>query len=124
MSRDCQAVDGNMNLLNFAEEYLLRTGRRCFTVLQNGRELGLATVDDLKHIARNRWTFMTIADIAHHLDQMPSVSPETPMAQALDLMARRELTQLPVISNGELVGVISRSDVVQLMQTRQELKAA
>jgi CBS domain-containing protein len=124
MSRDCQAVDGNMNLLNFAEEYLLRTGRRCFTVLQNGRELGLATVDDLKHIARNRWTFMTIADIAHPLNQMPSVSPETPMAQALDLMARRELTHLPVISNGELVGVISRSDVVQLMQTRQELKAA
>src|ERR1041385_3944511 len=124
MSRDWLAVDGNINLLNFAEEYLLRTGRRCFIVLQNGRQWGLATVGDLKRIARNRWPFMTIADIAHSLDQMPSVSPETPMSQVVDLMARNELMQLPVISNRELVGVISRSDVLQLMQTQQELKAA
>jgi Zn-dependent protease len=124
MSRDWLAVDGNINLLNFAEEYLLRTGRRCFIVLQNGRQWGLATVGDLKRIARNRWPFMTIADIAHSLDQMPSVSPETPMSQVVDLMVRNELMQLPVISNRELVGVISRSDVLQLMQTQQELKAA
>jgi len=32
--------------------------------------------------------------------------------------------QLPVISNGELVGVISRSQVLQFLQTRAELKAA
>jgi Zn-dependent protease len=124
MSRDCQAVDGNMNLRSFAEDYLLRTGRRCFTVLQNGRQLGLATIDDLKHIARNRWPFMTLTDIAHPLDQLTSVSPETPMPQVLDVMARQDLNELPVISNGELVGVISRGDVFRLMQTRQELKAA
>jgi Zn-dependent protease len=124
MSRECHSVDGNMNLLNFAEDYLLRTGRGCFIVLQNGRQWGLTTVGDLKHVSRNRWPFMTIADVAHPLDQMPSVSPETPMPQVVDLMARQELIQLPVIFKGELVGVISRSDVIQLMQTQQELKAA
>ena len=124
MSRDCQVVDSKINIRSFAEDYLLRTGRRCFTVLQNGRQLGLATIDDLKHIARNRWPFMTLTDIAHPLDQLTSVSPETPMPQVLDVMARQDLNELPVISNGELVGVISRGDVFRLMQTRQELKAA
>jgi CBS domain-containing protein len=124
MSRDCPDVDGNMNLLNFAENYLLRTGRRCFIVLQNGTQLGLATIDDLKHTPRNRWPFMTVSDIAHPLEQQPSVLPETPMSQVLDLIAREGLSQVPVISKGELVGVITRSDLLQLMQTRQELKAA
>lgn len=124
MSHECRAVDGNMNLLNFAEQYLLRTGRRCFTVLQNGREVGFATIEDLRRIARNRWPFMTVNDIGHPLEQLSAVSPETPMSQVLDLMTRQDLNQVPVISNGELVGVISRRDVVQLMQTQQELKAA
>ena len=124
MSHDCRAVDGNMNLLNFAEQYLLRTGRRCFTVMQNGRQVGFATIDDLKRIARKRWPFMTVTDIAHPLERLLAVSPETPMSEVLDLLARQEVNQVPVISNGELVGVISRSDVVQLMRTQQELKAS
>ena len=124
MSGDFPAVDGNMNVQTFSEDHLLRTARRCFIVLQNGRKSGLVTVDDIKRIPRNRWPFKVIADIARPLDQLPSVSPETPMSQVVDLLARRQLNYVPVISNEELVGVITRADVVQLMQTRQELKAA
>jgi len=40
------------------------------------------------------------------------------------LMISGDLNQMPVISNGELVGVISRSQVLQYLQTRAELKAA
>src|SRR5438876_5843425 len=40
MAEDCPTVDGNVNLRTFADDYLLRTGRRYFAVLQNGRELG------------------------------------------------------------------------------------
>src|SRR5262249_18302618 len=35
MSQDCPTVDGNVNLLTFVEDYLLRTGRRYFVVVQN-----------------------------------------------------------------------------------------
>ena len=32
MARDCPRVDGRFNLQTFVDEYLLRTGRRCFLV--------------------------------------------------------------------------------------------
>ena len=124
MSRDCPAIDGNVNLRTFAEDYLLRTGRRSFIVLQNGRQWGLVTITELKRIERSRWPFTTVADIALPLEQLVSVSPETSLTSAFELMARKDLTQLPVISNGELAGVISRGQVQQFMETRQELKAA
>jgi Zn-dependent protease len=108
MSQDCPSVDGNVNLRTFAEDYLLRTGRRCFVAVQNGTELGLVTIRDLKH----------------PLEQAPAVSPDMSLVQALELMAREDLNQLPVVSNGRFAGVISRGLIVQFMETKAELKAA
>ena len=34
--RDCVTLDGNMNVEQFVEDYLLRSGKRCFVVQQNG----------------------------------------------------------------------------------------
>ena len=123
MSRPCPAVEANRNLRVFAEVDLMRTGRRCFSVVQNGRQLGIATLDALKRISRNRWPFMTVADIMQPLEGL-HVSPETPLAQAVDVISRQGVNQLPVVANGEIVGVITRGDLLQFMQTQQELKAA
>ena len=124
MSQDCLTIDGNMNLRVFAEDYLLRTGRRCFIVLENGRPVGLVTINELKQVERPRWPFTTVAQIAVPVERVRTVSPDTTLNQAMEFMAAGDLNQLPVISNGQLVGVISRSDVLQFLQTRAELKAA
>jgi Zn-dependent protease/predicted transcriptional regulator len=124
MSRDCPAVDSNVNLRTFAEDYLLRTGRRCFIVVENDRQLGLLTLDELKRVPRERWPFTTVGQIAQPLDRVTAVSRETPLVQALEFMAREEVNLLPVMSNGRVEGVISRAHVLQLMQTQEELKAA
>jgi Zn-dependent protease len=124
MSQDCPTVDGNIDLRTFAEEHLLRTGRRCFVVSQNGQHLGLVAIGDLKRIERARWPFTTVADVAVPFDSVPTVTPAAPLTQALELMAKENITQLPVLSNGKLVGVVSRGQVVRLIQTQAELKAA
>jgi Zn-dependent protease/predicted transcriptional regulator len=124
MSQDCPAVEGNMNLRAFAEDYILRTGRHCFVVLQNGRRSGLVTLDVLKKIDRNKWPFTLVADVARRFEQLLTVSPQTPLRRALELMAQDNVNELPVVSNGELVGFVSRGHVVEFMQAQQELKAA
>jgi len=124
MSEDCGTVDGNINLQTFADEFLLRTGRRCFVVTQNGRPLGLVSVPELKRIERQRWPLITVSEVVVPLDRVRTVSPETNIKDALGFLIRDEVNQLPVISNGELVGVITRGNVVQFLKTRAELQAA
>jgi CBS domain-containing protein len=102
----------------------MRTGRRCFVVRQDGRYIGLVTVNELKKVEPDRWPFTTVVQIAVPLERVHTVSPDTPLNQALELMTSSDVNQLPVISNGELVGVITRSQVLQFLQTRAELKAA
>ncbi len=124
MSGVCPTIDGNVSLRAFVEDYLLRTGRRCFVVPRNGHKLGLVTIDEMKQVERERWPFVTVSEVARPLDRVRTVSPDTPLSQALELMVIEHLNQVPVVANGEFVGTISRSDVLQFLQTRGELKAA
>ena len=56
------------------------------------------------------------------LNQVHAVAPNTPVSEALEVMAREDLNQLAVIREGQLAGVISRGNVLQLLRTRAELQ--
>ena len=43
MARDCLVVDHRMKLQSFVDDVVMRTGRRCFIVVENGNLLGLVT---------------------------------------------------------------------------------
>lgn len=47
---------------------------------------------------------------------IPTVTPETPLEQAMELMLDPKVTMLPVLTNGEVVGVVTRTDLVRLIE--------
>jgi CBS domain-containing protein len=115
-------VPGNLNIQQFVEEKLLPTGRRCFVVLDHGTVVGLVTLHEIKQVARSRWPHTTLHEIMRPIEQMRTVTPETPLTSALEIMSREDLNQLPVVVQGRLAGVLSRAHLVNLLQTRVELK--
>lgn len=121
MSREFATVDGHSNLQTFVEESLLRTGRRCFVVKINGHAEGMITPNEVSNVERARWPFTTVADVMRPLDQVRTVAPDAPVTEALEVMAREDLNQLPIVANGELAGFISRAHILQLLQTRAQL---
>ena len=46
-----------------------------------------------------------------------AVSPRTPVAECAELMRLNHVKRLPVIAEGELVGLVSRADLVGLVET-------
>jgi len=121
MSRDLPVVDAHSNLQTFAEEHLTRTGRRFWAVTLNGKPEGIITPNEINAVPRNRWPYTTIADVMRPLDATRTVNPDTPVTEALEVMARQDLNQLPVVNERGLAGLISRAHILQLIQTRAEL---
>lgn len=122
MARDCPTVDGRTNLQNFVEDFLLRTGRRCFIVAEDGHVEGLITPHEIKEIESSIRPFKTVHDVMRLIDQLRTVSPKTPITEVLETMGREDVNQLPVVSDGRLEGVISRGQVLRYLQTRMELR--
>jgi CBS domain-containing protein len=122
MARDCTPVDGNTNLQTFVHEFLLHTGRRCFLIAAKGQFVGLITLNEVKRIPQSRWPLTTVYDAMVPLDRLRTVTPETPVIDALKIIGRENIHQLPVVSNGRLEGMISRDQILANMLTRADLK--
>ena len=122
MTRDCPTVEGSLNLQNFVEQELLRTGRRCFVVVEKGEIMGLVTPHEIKQIDRAKWPFMTLRDVMRPIAEVRSVAPAASLATALELMSRDNLNQLPVASDSHLEGMLSRAQVLTYLQTHAELR--
>ena len=121
MSRDFPVVDAYTNLQTFAEENLTRTGRRFWVVTLNGQPEGIITPTEISAVQRNRWPYTTVANVMRPLDATRTVNPNTPVTEALEVMAQQDLNQLPVVSDKGLAGLISRAHILQLIQTRAQL---
>lgn len=121
MSRDFPVVEAYTNLQTFADEHLTRTGRRFWVVTLNGQPEGIITPSEMIAVQRNRWPYTTVADVMRPLDATRTVNPNTPVTEALEVMAQQDLNQLPVVSDKGFAGLISRSHILQLIQTRAQL---
>lgn len=124
MSTDYLSVDPNTSVQEFVHEQLMRTGRRCFLVMENGHMLGLITANEIRGIDPQSWSFRRVADFMRPVDQIHFISPDVPALEALETMGREDVHQLPVISDGRIVGVVSRAHILQVLRSRAELASA
>lgn len=123
MTRDCVTVDGNLNIQQFVDEWLLKRGNRCFIVLDNDGLAGLITPAEVRAIERTRWQYTTVFDAMRPVAEARTVRPETPLQTALEIMGKQDLNQLPVVADGRVVGMFSRGEFVNFLKTRAELQA-
>src|SRR5229473_665229 len=121
MTHDWPAIDGTTNLQTFIDEHLLRSGYRSFAVQEDGKVVGLITPHEIKDIERARWPQMTVREAMRPLDRLHGVKPTTPVTDALEKMGREDVNQLLVLSNSHLDGLVSRGNILRLLQTRAEL---
>lgn len=121
MTRQFPAVDGNANLETFVQEHLLPSGHRCFVVLEQGRPAGIITPHEVKTVERPRWPYTTLGDVMRPLESLRTIGPERPVTEALEVMGRDDVNQIPVVERGTLAGIISRGHIMRVLQTRAEL---
>jgi predicted transcriptional regulator len=121
MTQDCEQVSGGIDLQTFVNDYMLRTGRRCFIVMQDGHLAGLITPHEVKQVERSQWPLTSVAQVMRRVESIHSVSPDTPASEALDIMGREDVNQVPVLSNGWFHGIVSRGHILQVLQTAADL---
>lgn len=121
MTRECRLLPPQLTLDVLIDQYLLTGGRRCFVVGDHNKVLGLLTVHNVRTVPKVDWPFTRVSDVLTPLDQLRTVKPETPLWDALRHMTSEGVNQLPVIVDAELVGMITREDLLTFIRNRSEL---
>ncbi|HEU5321975.1 MAG TPA: CBS domain-containing protein, partial [Methylomirabilota bacterium] len=121
MTRDCPRVPGDRTLERLVHEEVLGAGRRCFLVTDDGRLRGLLTLHELKAVPRQRWREVRAEEVMAPTDKLAAVEPGDDLLRALERMDDADVAQLPVMTAGELVGLVGREQILHYVRTRSEL---
>lgn len=85
-------------------------------MIDGDRLVGLVTLEDIRKVAREDLDTTTAAEIMTPAYQLAVVQPQDEASAALDKLMERNVHQLPVISNGHLVGLLRSSDIMRWLQ--------
>jgi CBS domain-containing protein len=118
MRRDCDTVSGNIDLQTFVNRHLLKTRNRCFFVTENNRPAGMISTEQVKKIPCAEWSTKTVGQAMSALHDFQIVAPQMPVAKAFETMMNAEVNQLPVASNDDLAGIVTRDDILKDLYTR------
>lgn len=122
MRRDCDTVPGDINLQAFVNRHLLKTRNRCYFVTKDNRPAGMISRDQVKKIPCAEWPTKTVSQVMSSLDDIPIVAPQMQVAKAYETMMTAEVNQLPVASNDQLAGIITRDDILKDLYTHVALQ--
>jgi Zn-dependent protease len=122
MERDCPKVPSLLTINQLVEDYVLTGGQRCFFVADDEKLRGMLTLRDITQLPKPKWRFMTTEQVMIPLQRLVHVNPNTEILAAMQTMDDANVNQMPVLSDGEeLVGMLSREQVVHYLRTRSEL---
>ena len=97
-----------------AETTLARTGADCVPVTDDGMLVGVVTGADLLRALATPAGVRT--GVRHVLSETPAcVCPDTPLTHALELLVATGCRTLPVTIGALLIGMVSRADVLQML---------
>ncbi len=123
MSTHCAHVAADLTLKDVVDEHILGSGQYCLLVNRGDEVVGLITLQQIKEVPRAEWTTTRAGQVMLPLKELTSIAPDTKLWTALEKLDRNGANQLPVIRNGQVVGMLSREDVISFIRTLQELGA-
>jgi Zn-dependent protease len=116
--RDFRVLDANMSLRQFADECLLvePPENPVYFAASDGRYRGLVSIADLRQVERSEWESRNLHSIARPLLQIPHVSEDTPLIEAIKLMEAEKIERLTVLTPADAVaGTLDRGEIVRAL---------
>lgn len=113
-----EPVDADTSLLAIIDDRVVARGERCILLSRSGAVTGIITVTDLAKVPRESLPTKRASEVMVPAAQVVTVTPSTPLSDAMRLMVERDLHQLPVIEAGRLLGIVGRGDILQQVEAR------
>jgi acetoin utilization protein AcuB len=106
---------------------------RRLPVINKGKLVGIVTSGDIREAQASTATTLSVYELNYLLDQIPAkefmaykpitISPDATIAEVARLMLQYKVGGLPVVENGELVGIITETDLCRLLTLQPEYAA-
>ena len=120
MEKDIESVRPDTTISELVQTVFIQKRKRAIPVTEGDNLVGVITISDVKGLVQEKWPVTLVSQVMHR-DPIHTLKPEDDLNVAMKLIAQYDLNQIPVLSQGKMVGVLTRADVINYLQLSQEL---
>ncbi|MCX5749548.1 MAG: site-2 protease family protein [Candidatus Saganbacteria bacterium] len=121
MVADVITVHPELTIDRLIRDYFYKHRHMGFPVVENGKLLGLITLQDVGQIPDDRKPLTKVRDLTVPAKQELLICPEHDALEALLKVTKSGLGKLLVVENGRLLGIIAQTDLVKLFEIKTHL---
>jgi len=116
MDRKPLTVPRDLTVSRLFENYFKPMREHSFLVSENKKEpVGYVKIDSLKSISKDEWDDKKVLDISDKFEDSDLLNTKDNVSSALNKMKGRDIDQLPVLEEGNLVGAIKLETILDYL---------
>ena len=121
MTTTCPVISLDMTISQVIQGYIFTSGHRCFLVTDGGELRGILTLQNIKSVDQKEWYAKSVGNAMTPAERLKVTRPDEEVLSVIEQMEGYGLSQMPVVSDGRITGLIDRDDVLRLLYTRSRL---
>ncbi len=122
MSKDVISIAGGLTLQEAIQEYFLIHHHVSFPVLAGSKVVGIITLKKIRSLGHAKWGEISVKEAMDTLTPEMLLAPGTELLDAIRVISKGSLGRAPVIENGKVVGMLTRGDVMRVLELKTILK--
>lgn len=123
MTKEVVTINEDNSISDTVENFFLKYHHSCFPVRSDGRIVGMLSFNEVKSIEKEKWNDLHVKDVIHKNGQEVEVlKPDDSAIEALTKLTGENCGKFPVMERGQLVGIISRQDILKILEFRTGLR--
>lgn len=125
MRHDPVTVAPSMTIQEWIDDYVYQHHFKMFPVVSESGLLGSVSTNGIKKIPKSDWPHKTVGEVMQPVSSENSIAAETDTMKLLSTMLRPDTeSRFMVVENGELVGMISLKDLLDLIALKLEIESS
>jgi Zn-dependent protease/CBS domain-containing protein len=124
MTGDLRRIPPELSLQDAVDDYFMRYDHGAFPVEEQGRTIGLLTLRGVRRVPREQWPTRRVRDHMVPLSDQVVVAPDARMDGVLGKLQDGEAGRVLVAQDGEVVGIITPSDLTRWLRRWRTLDAS
>jgi Zn-dependent protease len=121
MTTDYITVPPDITINQLVHEHVLPKGHHFFLVTDGKRFKGMLTLQNIKSVPQSKWDTTPVEKIMVPAERLKAVSPDQDGLSVVEQMDEKGLNQMPVASEGRIIGLVARDNLLRFLRTRTEL---
>lgn len=123
MTSDYSVVPPDITISQLVQRYIFKSPGQCFLVVDEGRLGGMVALPNIKSVPQQNWDITQVKDIVTPLGKLGVAHPDQDVLSIVQQMSESDVNQVPVVSEGRVVGLVTHDSLIRFLHTHPEFGA-